>query len=298
LSEIMKKYLFLLLLSSFTLAKVRVVTSTTDLADIVQTIGGKRVTVTSIARGNQDPHYVEVLPSYMLKVRKADLYFKVGMELDLWSQQIIDGSRNRKLKIIDCSTEIEKLEVPTGRVNASMGDIHRFGNPHYWLDPENGKRIATQIVKALTNIDPKGKNLYQQNYDLFSASIDSAITHWETVYTELKGKPIIFYHNSWPYFARRFGLVTREFLEPKPGITPSPAHLNDLIRIIEEEGIQVVGSESYFSPQAPEFLAKKTGIIPVQLAQSVGALKGVNSYLDIFDYNLRTLAKAFGVQHD
>ncbi|MFQ6612968.1 MAG: metal ABC transporter substrate-binding protein [Fidelibacterota bacterium] len=294
----MKKYYILLLLSSFLLARIRVVTSTTDLADIVKTIGGNRVTVASIARGNQDPHYVEVLPSYMLKMKKADLYFKVGMELDLWSQQIIDGSRNRKLKIIDCSTGIEKLEVPTSRVNASMGDIHRFGNPHYWLDPENGKRIAVQVVTALTNMDPEGGDLYRQNYESFSATIDSAVTRWEQTYSDLKGKRIIFYHNSWPYFAQRFGLVTREFLEPKPGITPSPAHLNDLVQLVKAEGIRIVGSESYFSTKAPEFLAKKTGIIPVQLAQSVGALEGVNSYLDIFEFNLKTLAEAYGVNHD
>ncbi len=294
----MKKHLLLLLLSSFVSAKVRVVTSTTDLADIVKTIGGQRVTVTSIARGNQDPHYVEVLPSYMLKVKKADLYFKVGMELDLWSQQIIDGSRNRKLKIIDCSATIEKLEVPTSRVNASMGDIHRFGNPHYWLDPENGKRIAEQVLTALTNVDPKGKALYQAHYDRFTVAIDSAVARWEETYKGLQGKQIIFYHNSWPYFAQRFGLVTREFLEPKPGITPSPAHLNDLIQLIETDQIQVVASESYFSPQAPKFLAQKTGITPLQLAQSVGAIKGVDSYLDIFEFNLKTLAEAFGVKHD
>ena len=107
-----------------------VVTSTTDLADIVKQVGGDRVMVTSIARGNQDPHYVEILPSYMMKVRKADIYFMVGLELDLWAQYIIDGSRNRKLKVVDCSVEINKMEVQIGKVDASMGDLHRFGNPH------------------------------------------------------------------------------------------------------------------------------------------------------------------------
>jgi zinc/manganese transport system substrate-binding protein len=150
----MKKQIILFTLLSFCFGKVRVVTSTTDLADIVKTIGGDRVTVTSIARGNQDPHYVEILPSYMFKVKKADIYFMVGMELDLWAKSIINGSRNRHIDVVDCSIEIEKMEIPTGTVDARMGDIHRFGNPHYWLDPNNGKRIAKLIAEKLTNAEP------------------------------------------------------------------------------------------------------------------------------------------------
>nr|MCS5659662.1 metal ABC transporter substrate-binding protein [Dehalococcoidia bacterium] len=123
-------------------AKVSVVTSTTDLADIASMIGGDRVKVVSIARGTQDPHFVEVLPSYMIKVKRADIFFKVGMELDQWAQQIIDGSRNRKLIIVDCSKDIPRLGIPEGKIDASMGDIHRYGNPHYWLDPENAKIIG------------------------------------------------------------------------------------------------------------------------------------------------------------
>ena len=131
---------------SFLFGKVRIVSSTTDIADIVKIIGGDHVTVTSIARGNQDPHYVEILPSYMVKVRKADIYFMVGMELDLWAQQIIDGSRNRKVMVVDCSVEINKMEVPTGQIDASMGDIHRFGNPHYWLDPVSYTHLTLPTI--------------------------------------------------------------------------------------------------------------------------------------------------------
>jgi len=156
----MKKAIILLILFSFLFGKVNVVTSTTDLADIVKQVGGDRVMVTSIARGNQDPHYVEILPSYMMKVRKADIYFMVGLELDLWAQYIIDGSRNRKLEVVDCSVEINKMEVPIGKVDASMGDLHRFGNPHYWLDPENGKLIARMITRALSAFDVKGQEDY------------------------------------------------------------------------------------------------------------------------------------------
>ncbi|HJL75053.1 MAG TPA: metal ABC transporter substrate-binding protein, partial [Candidatus Marinimicrobia bacterium] len=270
----MKKTIILFILISFCFGKVRVVTSTTDLADIVKTIGGDRVTVTSIARGNQDPHYVEVLPSYMIKVRKADLYFMVGMELDLWAQQIIDGSRNRKIVVVDCSMEINKMEIPTGTVDASMGDIHRFGNPHYWLDPQNGKRIASLIAQKLSNAAPKSSELFYQNLDAFNLQLDNAIIDWEKRFVNLRGKKLIYYHNSWPYFSNRFGLDTVGFLEPKPGITPSPSKLNQIIQLIETETIQVIASETYFSDRAPKFIASKTGVKTVQLAQSVGALAG------------------------
>jgi ABC-type Zn uptake system ZnuABC Zn-binding protein ZnuA len=292
----MMKRIFLLLVAVLGVAagKVRIVAATTDLQDIAEAIGGDRVTVISIARGNQDPHYVEVLPSYMLKVKKADLYLMVGMELDLWSARIIDGSRNRKLQIVDCSRDIERLEVPTRKVDASLGDIHRFGNPHYWLDPANGKVIAQTIAEALIQVDPTGRQVFEANLDAFKESIDAQLASWEEEYAALRGRKIIFYHNSWPYFTSRFGLVTLQFLEPKPGVPPSPAHLNRLLDVIDQAGVKVVGMESYFSDQAPRFLADKMGAQVVKLAQSVGALPGVDSYLDIFEYNLKTLTKTSG----
>ena len=158
--------LFTFLISSLMFAKINIVASTTDLADIAKTIGGDRIKVISIANGKQDHHHIEVLPSYMLKVKRADIYLKVGLELDLWANQIIDGSRNRKLTIVNCAENILPLEVPTTKINASMGDIHRMGNPHYWLDPENGKIIAENITKALISVDPVGREFYENNLEL------------------------------------------------------------------------------------------------------------------------------------
>ena len=283
---------------SFLFGKVRIVSSTTDIADIVKIIGGDHVTVTSIARGNQDPHYVEILPSYMLKVRKADIYFMVGMELDLWAQQIIDGSRNRKVMVVDCSVEINKMEVPTGQVDASMGDIHSFGNPHYWLDPENGKLIARMVAEKLINHDSKNAEQYQSNLTQFENDLNSAISIWTKRFSDLRNKNIIFYHNSWPYFSKRFGLKTVDFLEPKPGITPSPSQLNQVINQIKENEIEVIASESYFSDRAPKFIASKTKVKIVKLAQSVGAIEGADSYINLFETNLLILAKAYGVSYD
>lgn len=286
----MRRNIFLFFLSStLVFGKVKIVTSTTDLADIAKTIGGDKAEVTSIARGNQDPHAVEVLPSYMLKVKNADLYFQVGMELDLWSNQIIDGSRNKNLKIVDCSKNINPLEIPRDKVDASMGDIHRLGNPHYWLDPENGKLIAETIANALSQTDPANKDYYQNRMTVFQHQVDEALEKWRSEFSILNGKRFIFYHNSWPYFAQRFGLNILEFVEPKPGIMPSPAHLERLINLIEAGAISAIAMETYFSSTAPDFLAEKTGIPVVKLSQSVGALPAADSYLNMIRANLETL---------
>ena len=294
----MRRLIIIISIISFLFGKVRIVSSTTDIADIVKIIGGDHVAVTSIARGNQDPHYVEILPSYMLKVRKADIYFMVGMELDLWAQQIIDGSRNRKVMVVDCSVEINKMEVPTGQIDASMGDIHRFGNPHYWLDPVNGKLIARMVAEKLINHDSKNAEQYQSNLTQFENDLNSAISMWTKRFSDLREKNIIFYHNSWPYFSKRFGLITVGFLEPKPGITPSPSQLNQVINQIKENEIEVVASESYFSDRAPKFIESKTNVRTVKLAQSVGAIEGADSYINLFETNLLILAKAYGVSYD
>ncbi len=286
--------IFLALAVGAVSGKVRVVAATTDLKAIAEAVGADRVSVVSIARGNQDPHYVEVLPSYMLKVKKADLYLMVGMELDLWSDRIIDGSRNRKLRIVDCSRDIERLEIPTRKVDASLGDIHRFGNPHYWLDPANGKIIARTIAEALTEANPTGRSVFEANLVAFERRVDEALARWLVEYTSLQGRKVIFYHNSWPYFSERFGLETVQFLEPKPGVPPSPTHLNRLLTIIEEDNVKLVAMEPYFSDQATSFLARKTGVQVVKLAQSVGALPEADSYLEMFEYNLRALAMILG----
>ncbi len=279
-------------------AQVNIVASTEDLANIAELIGGERVQVSSIAKGNQNPHYIEVLPSYMLKVKRADIYLKVGLELDLWANQIIDGSRNRKLKIVDCSKNIVPLEIPTTKVDASMGDIHRFGNPHYWLDPENGKRIAESITDALVKVDPEGRSQYEANLLTFQQTVDNVLNQWLDEYADLDGKELIFYHNSWPYFIRRFGLRAIQFVEPKPGIVPTPMHLEELINVIQASAIRIIAMEPYFSDRAPKFLARKTGVGIVKIAPSVNALPGTETYLDMIEYNLRILKQHLGENHD
>lgn len=199
---------------------------------------------------------------------------------------------------MNCSENIAPLEVPTTKIDASMGDIHRMGNPHYWLDPENGKIIAVNILKAFISVDPDGRELYENNYNTFINDIDISVEKWLANYNHLNGKTMIFYHNSWPYFNRRFGLEAVQFIEPKPGIMPSPAHLEKLLRIIKSNNIEIIGMETYFSNKAPKFLAVKTGIKIIRLAQSVNALPGTESYLKMIQYNLETISNAFEAKND
>jgi len=273
-------------------AKLRVVTSTSDLAAIAREVGGDRIEAESIAQGNQDPHFVELLPSYMMRVRKADVYVKVGMELDYWAQAILDGSRNTKLQVVDCSLKLpleRRLEVPT-RVDASMGDVHKYGNPHYWLDPANGKVIAEAIAEALAKADPAGAAAYESNREAFASRLDAKIAEWTRKAAPLDGMRIVTYHNSWPYFTRAFGIEVAEWLEPKPGVKPSPTHLREVIDVIRKQKVAAVAFEPYFEARTPEMISRETGVPAITLLPSVGGVPEVKDYFQLFDYNLALLA--------
>ena len=274
-------------------AGLRVVASTEDLASIAREIGGTLVEAESIASGSTDPHFVELLPSYMVRVRKADVYVKVGMELDYWAQQIIDGSRNAKLTVVDCSTFLpteRRLEVPT-RVDPSQGDVHKYGNPHYWLDPANGKEIAKAIAEGLRTADPANAPAYDRNLAAFVERLDAKIAEWRKTAERLKGLPIVTYHNSWPYFARAFGIDVVGWLEPKPGVKPSPGHVKELIDTIKARKVALVAYEPYFESRTPTLLGRETGVPVLALPPSVGGVPEVKDYIGLFDYNLTTLAR-------
>lgn len=279
-----------------TLAKTVVVASTEDLAALAREVGGGAVDVESIARGNQDPHFVELLPSYMVRVSRADLYLKVGMDLDYWAQSVIDGSRNARLTVLDCSTAVpldRRLEVPD-RVDPSMGDVHKFGNPHYWLDPENGRLVARSIAGALSKIDAAGAAGYRSRLAAFEARLDARLESWRKAAAGLSGLPILTYHNSWPYFCRAFGIVVSGWLEPKPGVKPSPSHVAKLVGQVKSEGIALIAYEPYFESRTPQLIGRQTGVPVVVLAPSVGGVPEVTDYLGLFDYNLKILGTAVG----
>lgn len=298
----MKKINLILIASLFLFAlsnplqsrdKIKVITTLTDLASLSQAVGGDRVEVEALVKGTQDPHQIEVLPSYMVKLRNADLFVIIGMDLEMWAYPLRDGSRNAKLLLVDCSTNIERLEVPTYKVDPSHGDIHLYGNPHYWLDPKNGKVIMQAIFEGLVKVSPEDYAYFENNMKTYSQKLDEKIKEWQTRAETLKGKQVIFFHNSWPYFNRRFGIEAANFIEPKPGIPPSPSHTARLIQQVKEQGIKVIAKEPFFDDRVPKMISRQTGAKLVVLPTSVGGVPEVKDYIGLFDYIIETLSKAF-----
>ena len=283
--------IFSLVLASTLAAKVKVVTTLPDLAALVSAVGDGRVEVTSIAKGYQDPHFVDPKPSYILKLQSADLLFKVGLGLEAWLDPLVTGARNSKLKVVDCSRGVPLLEIPSS-VDRSMGDIHAYGNPHIWLDAANGKIILDSIAVALEKTDPANASLYRANRAEYQKKLDSALAVWQDKLKPYAGTKVITYHNSWPYFGERFGLVRAGYVEPKPGIPPSPSHLKELIDQMKGEKIKLILMEPYFSEKDPNLVAGQAGAKVLKLASSVGAFKGTDDYIAMFDYNVNLLAQA------
>lgn len=287
-----KTYLsaLIILFSTLALAEVKVVTTTTVIYDLVKEIGKEKVKVDYLCRGDQDPHFLEILPSYMLKLRNANLVFKIGLGLEMWLQQLIDGSRNNKLKLIDLSTDIEKKEVPTGKIDASQGDIHPYGNPHYWLDPENAKIMVKNICEALSDESPENAQYFKKNLNDYISKLDTKIVEWKSKLSGLKGKSIITFHKSWVYFVDRFGLKITGYVEPKPGIPPTPSHNAELISEIKRSNIKLILMENYYSDNAPNQLAKATGAKVVKVANAVYGQSGINSYVQMIDSIVNSLS--------
>ena len=244
-------------------AKIKVAASITDLASIASSVGGDQVECFSISKPTADAHRVEVLPSYMVKVSKSTVYLKGGLGLDQWADAIIDGSRNDKLVIVDCSANINVLEKPTGAVDASMGDVHPNGNPHYWLDPRNGGIIAHTIAEALGRVDPAHAADYTSRADAFAKQCSDAYDADKKIADAIPNRVVFTYHRSWPYFANAFGFDIAGQAEPVPGIPPTAKHLADLVGIAKSRKIALLIQEPYFSADAGKFLEREAGVHPV-----------------------------------
>jgi zinc/manganese transport system substrate-binding protein len=283
--------LLVLLLFASAHASIRVVTTLPELADFTSQIGGDRVKVDFIVRGDQNPHFVEVKPSYMMKLKSADLLLMIGMELEMWAPQLVDGSRNTNLAVIDLSKGIEKLEIPA-RVDASQGDVHPFGNPHYWLDPRNVRTIAEEIVAALARISPGDEHFFRANAEAYLKKLDGKIAEWEEVMKPFRGNKIITFHKSWSYFANWLGLAVVEQVEPKPGIAPSPSHTVELISLVRQGKIRAIVVEPFYDPSAAEQIAKSTDAKVLRLVTSIGGVDEATDYISMMGYNIRTLAAA------
>ncbi len=284
--------------------KLYVVTATTDLAALAQEVGGDRVEVESIARGYQDPHFVEAKPSFLLKLRKANLLIVVGLQLEIgWLPPLISQSGNPRIQgpgaagYLDASQFAEILEIPTGEVTRAMGDVHPLGNPHYWLDPENGRRIARGIQRKLAQMRPADVAYFQQRYDSFAQRLTEAEKRWDAEMKPYHGRRVVTYHRSWPNFAKRFGLDVAGYIEPRPGIPPSPGHTVELIGQIKREGIKEILVEPYFDLKTPNAVARDTGAKVLVLTPSVGGEKEITDYFKLFDYDIRLLVQAFQATH-
>ena len=285
----------LIIISGAHARSIKVVTTTTDMKSIAEMIGGNRVSVLSIATGYQNPHFVDPKPSYIINLSNADLFVTVGLDLETgWSPQLLSSSRNSKIQkgspgYVDASEGVGLLQVPSS-VNRGEGDIHIYGNPHYWLDPLNGKVIARNIANGLERIDPSNKSFYEANFRTFFVKIDLKLKEWDAKMAPFKGSKIVAYHNEWVYFERRFGLQIVDFMEPKPGIPPSPSQLVKVIREVTANKIKVIISSPYFTTSPSDVVAKQTGVKVLILATSVGAFSNIKNYFDLFDYDIDHLA--------
>jgi zinc/manganese transport system substrate-binding protein len=281
--------------------QLEIVTTTPDLAAIAREIGGDRVNVTALARGDQDPHFVDARPSLMLKLRKADLFVEIGKELEVgWVPNLLTGARNPKIQpstagFVDASEHIRMLEVPTS-VSRAQGDIHPLGNPHYYTDPANAALIGQAILEGLERVDAPNKAAYEARFADFKARLAAAVARWKKRAAELglPGMKIVTYHRSWPYFAQQFGVQVVDFVEPKPGIPPTMEHVLQLEQKIRAEGVKLIFVEPYFDPRMAEKIARDTGAKMVVMPASVGGDKESTDTFKLFDREMSLIAQALG----
>ena len=279
--------------------KLNVVTTTQDLASIAAEIGGDRIAVESLAKGYQDPHFVDAKPSYLLKLRKADLFIEVGRELEIgWAPGLLNNARNKKIQpgapgFLDASSNVAILELG-GRVGREQGDVHPLGNPHYWLNPENGLVMAANVRDALARLAPADAAYFQSRYASFESRLRAKIAEWKKSATALglTGMKVVTYHRSWPYFADAFGLDVVDYVEPRPGVPPAPRHVQELGATMKSQKVGLLIVEPYFDPKLSQQIARNAGVPMVVLPPSVGATPAAADYFALFDAQFDLIRKA------
>jgi ABC-type Zn uptake system ZnuABC Zn-binding protein ZnuA len=279
-------------------AGLKVVCTTEDLASLAREIGGDKITVSALAKGYQDPHFVDPKPSFILEVNRADLLVVVGRELEIgWLPPLMNSARNAKIMpggsgYLDASLAVKILELPSGQITRAMGDVHPQGNPHYWLDPGNGRHMALAIKNRLAQLDPANKATFEARYADFDKRLAAAEKRWDAAMAPYKGVKIVTYHRSWPNFMERFGLNVMGYVEPKPGIPPSPAHTIELIGEMKAQGVKLIVMEPYFDAKTPQAIANQVGGKVLTLAPSVGGDKAATDYIQLFEFNVNTMVAA------
>jgi zinc/manganese transport system substrate-binding protein len=283
-------------------AKLRIVTSLQDFSSIATEIGGDRVEAVALAKGYQDPHFVDPKPSFVLVLSRADLLIAAGLELEIgYLPPLIDQSRNSRIHpgnpgYLDASVGCEILQRPTIQVTRAMGDVHPYGNPHYWTDPENGRIIARSIAAKLTELDVAGKDYYAERLSAFESRLTAKEKEWAAVLARFAGTPVVTFHDSWPNFAKSFGLRILGHVEPKPGIPPAPRHTLEIINLIQAEKVPLILVEPYFDLKTPNYIAAQSGARVVTLYPSVGGVPDIKDYVGLFDHNVRALVEALGAR--
>ncbi len=276
-------------------AALNVVATTEDLASLTREIGGDRVKVETIARGYQDPHFVEPKPSFILKLHSADLLVVVGREMEVgWLPPLIQQSRNPRIRpgtagYLDASLTVRILEIPTGLITRAMGDVHPLGNPHYWLDPDNGRRIARAIQKKLSERSPDDAAYFASRYADFDRRLAEGEKRWDSAMAPYEGLKVVTYHRSWPSFAERFGLNVIGYVEPRPGIPPSPGHTLELMQEMKRQQAMIILVEPYFDLKTPNAISRQTGARVVVMSPSVGGEREIADYIALFDYDINLL---------
>ena len=278
--------------------KLNVVATTEDLGSLAREIGGDRVSVTTLARGYQDPHFVDPKPSFILAVNRADVLIVVGRDLEIgWLPPLLNSGRNNDVRpggkgYLDASLNVRILEIPAGQITRAMGDVHPLGNPHYWLDPGNGRLIAQAIRDKLSENAPANASFFEERYKQFDARLAAAEKRWDATMAPYKGAKIVTYHRSWPNFMERFGLDVMGYVEPKPGIPPSPAHTIELIGEMKRQNVKLIVVEPYFDMRTPQSIASQVGGEALELAPSVGGAKEAADYIQLFEYDVNMLSAA------
>jgi len=278
---------------------LNVVTTTEDLAALAREVGGDRVAVVSLSKGYQDPHFVDAKPSYMVTLKKADLFVEVGRELEVgWAPGLVSGSHNAKIQPgapghVDASAQVQVIEVPSS-VSRAQGDIHPFGNPHYLLDPANAAPAARAIRDGLARVSPADKATFDAREADFEKRLAVRVAQWKEKAKALglPGMKVVTYHRSWSYFAKAYGLVVVDFVEPRPGIPPSPNHLQDLVNEMKSGGVRVLLMEPFFDARVPQKVSRDTGVPLAILPTSVGAEDSIKTYFDLFDHMFAELGAA------
>ncbi len=278
-------------------AEIRVVTTDTILADIAKRVGGNRVSVESLSKATDDPHAVEPRPSMVVKLAKAQVFARIGMDLDMWADSLLERAGNSQVAkggkgYADCSTNLKVQEIPPAKLDPSMGDIHVYGNPHYLVDPANGILAAGNIAAALIKVDPAGYQTYHNNFVAFGEEVKRRLAGWSAQLAPYRGSLVTTYHRSWVYFMTRFGLKEFGTIEPKPGIQPSAGHVNDLTREMKADKVRAMLVESFRSHRFPDLISQQTGAKAVYVPFAVGAEPEASDYFKLFDVIVGRLASA------